>query len=89
MSTTSTDNLIGLLLDDHAHVKQLFAAFQTRGRSQWPEQFCELTETVVRHEVAEEEIVYPEVRKVLPDGDRLADAPIPIPTPPTPLLATW
>jgi hemerythrin superfamily protein len=74
MTTTSTNNLISLLLQDHAHAKQLFADFQTVGRSQWPEKFCELTETLVRHEVAEEEIVFPEVRKVLPDGDQLADA---------------
>ena len=36
--------------------------------------FWELTNELVRHEVAEEEIVYPEVRKVVPNGERLAGA---------------
>jgi hemerythrin superfamily protein len=36
--------------------------------------FWELTNELVRHEVAEEEIVYPEVRKALTNGDQLADA---------------
>jgi hemerythrin superfamily protein len=35
--------------------------------------FWELTNELVRHEVAEEEILYPEVRKALPQGDQLAD----------------
>jgi hemerythrin superfamily protein len=44
------------------------------GPSQAREMFWDLTNELVRHEVAEEEIVYPEVRKAIPNGVRLANA---------------
>jgi len=34
----------------------------------WPDSFCELILNLVRHEVAEEEVIYPRVRKTLPTG---------------------
>ena len=38
------------------------------------ELFWRLTNDLVRHEVAEEEVLYPEARTVVPNGRRLADA---------------
>jgi hemerythrin superfamily protein len=66
--------VVTLLLADHEEAKAMFGRFGPNNRSEWPELFCDLTETLVRHEIAEEEVVFPEVRKVVPDGDHLADA---------------
>jgi hemerythrin superfamily protein len=71
MSVTSAHDVIGLLLEDHQKVEQLFDRFRTEGNN--AQLFNELTNTLVRHEVAEEEIIYPEVRKRLSDGERLAN----------------
>jgi hemerythrin superfamily protein len=70
---TTTTSLISKLLEDHRKVERLFAEFDSKGESSWKELFCELTNDLVRHEVAEEEIVYPELRKAVPDGDAIAD----------------
>lgn len=72
MASKSPD-LISALLADHNAVKQLFGRFEGGGAST-AELFCELTNELVRHEVAEEEVLYPEVRSALPNGDQLADA---------------
>ena len=66
--------VIEKLLEDHQEVRQMFARFDTADRSDWWDIFQSLTNDLVRHEVVEEEIVYPVVRKELPDGDRLANA---------------
>ena len=72
MSAQNHD-LIGQLLNDHKQVEERFARFDSSDRSGWSRMFSELTGLLVQHEVAEEEILFPEVRRALPDGDRLAD----------------
>ena len=67
-------DIISKLLQDHQEVKAMFARIENASPSQLGDMFWELTNELVRHEVAEEEIIYPEVRKVVPNGDRLADA---------------
>ncbi len=67
-------SLIDKLLEDHQEVRQTFARFGTADRTKWGDIFSGLTNDLVRHEVVEEEIVFPEVRKELPNGDALADA---------------
>lgn len=71
-------DLISALLADHQAVKQLFGRFDavraSRAGVSQAELFCELTHELIRHEVAEEEVLYPEVRSVLPNGDQLAGA---------------
>lgn len=66
--------LVKLLLEDHQEVRDLFDRFKEAGEDEWGALFSTLTNHLVRHEVAEEEILYPEVRRALPDGDLLADA---------------
>lgn len=66
-------NLIQLLLEDHQQAKHLLERFDAVPASQKDEAFCELTYTLVRHEVAEEEVVYPAVRRYVDGGDDLAD----------------
>ncbi len=63
--------LIELLLLDHQKAKMILGDFDgvpPTGRS---EAFCEVTHVLIGHEVAEEEVLYPAVRKYL--GDGLAD----------------
>lgn len=67
-------DIVGKLLHDHQEVKAMFAKIEKASQSQLGDMFWNLTNELVRHEVAEEEIVYPEVRKVVPNGQRLADA---------------
>lgn len=71
-------DLVSALLEDHQAVKQLFGRFDavraSRAGGSQGELFCELTYELVRHEVAEEEVLYPAVRSVLPNGGPLADA---------------
>jgi hemerythrin superfamily protein len=66
-------NLIQLLLQDHQEAKQMLERFDTLPASKRDEGFCELTHTLVRHEVAEEEVVYPQLRRYVDGGDDLAD----------------
>lgn len=73
-ANTTQNDIIGKLLKDHQEVKAMFARIEKASPSQLGDMFWELTNELVRHEVAEEEIVYPEVRKALPNGDSLADA---------------
>jgi hemerythrin superfamily protein len=72
-TVTQTHDIISELLSDHQQVEQMFTRMEQAAPGQAREMFWELTNELVRHEVAEEEIVYPEVRKVLPGGDQLAD----------------
>jgi hemerythrin superfamily protein len=74
MADTATDDIVARLLKDHQEVEQMLGRMQQGGTSKAREMFWDLTNELVRHEVAEEEIVYPEVRKSVPNGERLADA---------------
>lgn len=74
MSTVSpVDDVVRLLEEDHRLVEQRFAEVSTAGASTRGELFWKLTNDLVRHEVAEEVVVYPALRK-LPGGDQIADA---------------
>lgn len=70
----ASSSVVVLLLQDHQEVKRSFAAFETADRKKWWGMFEDLVNDLVRHEVAEEEIVFPEARKALPNGDALVDA---------------
>jgi hemerythrin superfamily protein len=74
MENTVGEGIVAKLLRDHEGVKQMFAQMDQGGPEQARKMFWDLTKELIRHEVAEEEIVYPEVRKAVPNGDRLANA---------------
>jgi hemerythrin superfamily protein len=74
MAGTATDDIVTKLLKDHQQAKQMLSRMQQGGTSKAREMFWDLTKELVRHEIAEEEVVYPEVRKTVPNGERLADA---------------
>ena len=68
------NDIIAVLERDHQSVKAMFSRFDSESSSRWGEMFRELTEMLVRHEVAEEEIVYPAVREDAPNGAHIADS---------------
>ncbi len=63
------------LTTDHREVEELFAQIEAlpSGDPQRKELVSDVTRELIRHAIAEEAYVYPEVRKVLPDGDTIAD----------------
>ena len=68
----ATATMLELLLRDHQKAKGLLEAFDDLPVSGRSEAFCELVQTLVGHEVAEEEVLYPAVRKYVDEGDDLA-----------------
>ena len=67
------DDVVRLLEEDHQLVKSRLEALAAAPADGRGELFWKLTNDLVRHEVAEEVVVYPAVRDV-PGGDAIADA---------------
>lgn len=69
------NDAITILIEDHREAEQVFQELERPQGD--PQHRRDLTDHViaelVRHSVAEEQYLYPTVRKVLPDGDQLAD----------------
>ena len=74
MTSISAMDLVELLDQDHRHVEQLLARFGDLPPEGREEPFWNLVAELVRHEVAEEVVVYPAIRSDMPDADRVADA---------------
>ena len=72
-SAIKNTGLIELLLHDHEQAKLLLESFDSFPVSR-AEKFCEVVHALVGHEVAEEEVLYPAVRKYVDGGDDLAEA---------------
>ncbi|ATW51884.1 hemerythrin domain-containing protein [Streptomyces xantholiticus] len=68
-------NVIQELTADHREVDQMFTEIEAMGPGapRRRELVDELTKELVRHAVAEEEYLYPAVRRFVDDGDDLAD----------------
>jgi iron-sulfur cluster repair protein YtfE (RIC family) len=66
-------DLIDALLEDHQTVKTLFTRLAVATPSEKEQLFATLRENLVRHEVAEEEIVRPLTRSSLSDGESIAE----------------
>jgi hemerythrin superfamily protein len=68
--------VIDVLVHDHREVDHIFAEIETQPPAA-QERLGQLAQQVVielvRHSVAEEQYLYPAVRKHLPDGDEMAD----------------
>lgn len=75
MTTTAHQDLITVITTDHREVEQMFQELESGQGS--PEHRRQLADHVitelVRHSVAEEEFMYPAARRVLDNGDELAD----------------
>lgn len=59
---------------DHLTLSQMLESFDTVQRDQWGELFSSFVRTIVTHEIAEEEIVYPVIRKQSETAAEVADA---------------
>lgn len=66
------EDIVKLLKSDHQAAKALLQKFNTVSQSR-EEYFCEVVQTLVGHEVAEELVVYPAIRQA-PGGDTVAQA---------------
>ena len=66
-------DVVMLMLEDHHKAKLALQTFEDRDRARWGELFRKLADTLVRHEVAEEVVVYPVLRDE-PGGAAIADA---------------
>ena len=62
-----------LVVKDHENIEQLLGRLDTVAAEKMEDYFCELRETLVRHEVAEELTLYPLVRSEVPGGDAVAN----------------
>lgn len=68
--TTTTKDIVELLLEDHETAKALLTKISAAAPEQREALFWELVPELVRHEVAEEVVVYPTIRSEAPDGER-------------------
>ncbi|MGH9082705.1 MAG: hemerythrin domain-containing protein [Acidimicrobiales bacterium] len=71
LPTPPPDDVLVLLVEDHRQVEGVLAQFDTVSVAGRGELFWKLTNELVRHEVAEEIVVYPALRDV-PGGDQVA-----------------
>jgi len=74
MAQTSTHtDVIDLLVDQHAQIRQLFMQTLMSEGEERKEFFGQLVRMLAVHETAEEEVIHPMARKTLPNGDALID----------------
>jgi hemerythrin superfamily protein len=67
-------DVLVLLEQDHKAAKALLERFDQIPETGRAEYFCEVVQTLVGHEVAEELVVYPTIREDAPNGGKVADA---------------
>ncbi len=68
------DDALGLLIEDHERVRQLFEQFEGAGRPQRRALAHQLCQELKIHAQIEEEILYPTVRQSLDDEDLVDEA---------------
>jgi len=73
MTTPPPNDIVTLLLEDHQSVERRLSDLTSSPAGARAELFWKLTDELARHEVAEEVVLYPAVRK-LSGGNQLADA---------------
>jgi hemerythrin superfamily protein len=67
------DDLVDVLIHDHREIEEMFGEAETEPGAERRRQLANaIVAELVRHTVAEEQYLYPTVRKVLPEGDRIA-----------------
>ncbi len=71
---SQNQDVVDLLLEQHQQVRRLFSELEQRSGDARRDEFEQLVRLLAVHETAEEEVVYPAVRKMVDDGDMLADA---------------
>jgi hemerythrin superfamily protein len=68
-------DMIDVLTEDHREVEEIFTQLESLpfGQEERRTLVDQMTMELVRHAVAEEQYLYPSARKMLPDGDEVAD----------------
>lgn len=67
-------SLVDLILSDHEKAKNLLSQLDSQSPDELGDYFCNIREELVRHEVAEEMVMYPALRASFAGGDAIADA---------------
>jgi hemerythrin superfamily protein len=73
MTTAHEHDLIDDIISDHREVEAVFNQIQAGSHDGKRDLVEHVITELVRHSVAEEQYLYPTVRRVLPNGDQLAD----------------
>jgi hemerythrin superfamily protein len=73
MTTAHQQDIVDDILADHREVEDVFAEIEKGGGGNKRELVEHVITELVRHSVAEEQYLYPVARRVLPDGDKIAD----------------
>lgn len=68
-----SDDIVTLLLEDHAQAREQLDAFSRAEQASLQQLFSKLADSLTRHEVAEEMVLYP-VLRMEPGGNAIADA---------------
>jgi hemerythrin superfamily protein len=74
MPNQPNHDVVELILEDHREAKDLLDRVETSSGEEKRDAFRHLVHELARHETAEEEVVYPVIRRSLLDGDAVADA---------------
>lgn len=74
MSEPSQTDVVGVLLDQHAEIRRLFADVEQRRGEPRREAFEQLVRLLAVHETAEQEVLHPQVRLLVAGGREIADA---------------
>lgn len=72
--TMPENDVIDLLVRQHEEIRRLFTEVRNIRTEERAEAFDRLRRFLAVHETAEELVVHPDARRVVPDGDRVVDA---------------
>jgi hemerythrin superfamily protein len=72
--TMADNDVVALLLHQHGEIRRLFAEVRAATPADRADAFDRLRRLLAVHETAEELIVHPDARKLIPDGDLVVDA---------------
>ncbi|WP_406630896.1 hemerythrin domain-containing protein [Amycolatopsis sp. WGS_07] len=74
MATRTRTDLITVITDDHRDVERVFAELESEPAAGNRKDVVDhVIAELVRHSVAEEQLMYPAARRYLEDGDKIAD----------------
>ncbi|PNG19095.1 hemerythrin domain-containing protein [Streptomyces cahuitamycinicus] len=71
--TGENDDVVALLMQQHNHIRDLFAEVENATADDRGEAFRRLVRLLAVHETAEEEVVHPAARRLLQDGEQVVD----------------
>jgi hemerythrin superfamily protein len=73
-AVNSPSDVVNFLVSQHKRIKSLFAETLAASGKSREQAFVELRRLLAVHETAEEEIVHPRAKRVIPNGDKIVGA---------------